>query len=109
MMTEQTTNEIRSRPRASCPLCDNAGSEMYAGLTDRLFGATGRWNFKRYVNPGCGLWWLDPVPLMEDLPKACERDSTPVDSSSSANLRARLTCASDPNSGEERVLHARKP
>ena len=66
------------------------GVEMYTGLTDRFFGVTGRWNFRRCVNPGCGLWWLDPMPLAEDLPKAYEDYCTHADGSTAPGLRRRL-------------------
>ena len=32
--------------------------------------AWGSWSLKRCVNPGCGLVWLDPMPLPEDIGKA---------------------------------------
>ena len=93
MTAAKATNEIHNRPQPRCPLCDSAGVEIYTGLTDGLFGAPGRWNFRRCENPDCGLWWLDPMPLMEDLPKAYEHYSTHVDDSSSPDLRRRLTRA----------------
>jgi 2-polyprenyl-3-methyl-5-hydroxy-6-metoxy-1,4-benzoquinol methylase len=36
----------------------------------------GRWNFKQCPNPDCGLVWLDPMPLVEDIPKAYENYHT---------------------------------
>jgi 2-polyprenyl-3-methyl-5-hydroxy-6-metoxy-1,4-benzoquinol methylase len=82
--------EIRSRPVTRCRLCENAGKEMYTALSDRFFGAPGRWNFTRCVNPACGLWWLDPMPLAEDLPKAYETYCTHTDELSSPSVRRRL-------------------
>jgi len=61
---------IRSRPRAHCYLCRSAGRLLYTGLTDRLFGASGSWSFRKCPAPNCGLVWLDPMPLEEDLWKA---------------------------------------
>jgi SAM-dependent methyltransferase len=90
MITERISSLIRNRPLPYCPLCNSAGTEMYAGLADRFFGATGRWNFRRCVNPDCGLWWLDPMPLAEDLPKAYEDYCTHVDDSSVPSLRRRF-------------------
>lgn len=59
--------EMRSRACPQCYLCGTQGKELYAGLTDRLFGAPGVWNLKQCLNDGCGLIWLDPVPTEEDI------------------------------------------
>src|SRR5207248_6733900 len=61
---------IRSRPRRACCLCGSAGVSLYEGVIDKIFGAPGEWNFKRCSNPVCGLMWLDPAPLEEDIGKA---------------------------------------
>lgn len=64
-------NEIRVEEVPQCPLC---GSErrktLYAGLTDRLFGAPGEWTLKECCH--CGLVYLDPRPTREDIGKAYE-------------------------------------
>ena len=64
------TAEIRSRPCPECYLCGAAGEPLYEGLTDRLFDAPGIWNLKRCHSPRCGLLWLDPMPLEEDIGRA---------------------------------------
>jgi 2-polyprenyl-3-methyl-5-hydroxy-6-metoxy-1,4-benzoquinol methylase len=64
--------EIRSRTCPRCPLCETYGESLYVGLPDRLFDAPGEWNLKRCRNPGCGLLWLDPMPLEEDIGMAYE-------------------------------------
>jgi 2-polyprenyl-3-methyl-5-hydroxy-6-metoxy-1,4-benzoquinol methylase len=51
-------------------LCGSEGRLIYSGQKDRLFGATGAWNFKACLNQECGLIWLDPMPMIEDLGKA---------------------------------------
>ena len=61
---------IRSNPKTHCTLCRGEGKCLYSNLTDRLFGAPGEWNLKRCTNPGCGLVWLDPMPIEEDIGKA---------------------------------------
>jgi len=43
---------------------------LYARLSDRLFATPGEWNLLHCPNPACGLIWLDPMPLEEDLGKA---------------------------------------
>jgi 2-polyprenyl-3-methyl-5-hydroxy-6-metoxy-1,4-benzoquinol methylase len=62
--------EIRAAPCPKCVLCGGDGEVIYTGLQDRLFEASGSWNFKRCSNRKCRLIWLDPMPLKEDLVKA---------------------------------------
>ncbi len=64
--------EIRSFPCPNCSLCGTGGEPLYEGLKDRLFNAPGDWNLKRCPNPECGLLWLDPMPLEEDIGMAYE-------------------------------------
>ena len=61
---------IRSRPQPTCFNCGAQGVPLYADLGDRLFGAAGTWSFRRCGNSACGLLWLDPMPLEEDIHKA---------------------------------------
>lgn len=61
---------IRAHPHPDCRLCGSPGISLYEGLTDRLFGAPGIWNLKRCPNPDCGLIWLDPMPIRQDVWKA---------------------------------------
>ena len=61
---------MRKAAQPSCPVCGNSGSEAYPALRDRLFGAPGTWRMVVCGNPACGIYWLDPAPLDEDLPVA---------------------------------------
>jgi hypothetical protein len=61
-----------SVPCPNCYLCGTGGEPLYEGLKDRLFNAPGEWNLKRCPNPECGLLWLDPMPLEEDIGMAYE-------------------------------------
>jgi 2-polyprenyl-3-methyl-5-hydroxy-6-metoxy-1,4-benzoquinol methylase len=61
---------IRARPRPDCPACGAEGRETYTGLRDRLFSAPGEWRIVRCPSSGCGVLWLDPAPLADDLPRA---------------------------------------
>ena len=63
---------MRSKPAPDCYLCGSPGAVRYAGLKDRLFGAGGEWSLSACPRPECGLWWLDPMPLTEDLSLAYE-------------------------------------
>jgi 2-polyprenyl-3-methyl-5-hydroxy-6-metoxy-1,4-benzoquinol methylase len=64
------TGKIRAVPCPLCILCGGEGRQIYSEQPDRLFGAEGSWNLKRCANPVCGLVWLDPMPLTEDIGKA---------------------------------------
>ena len=63
-------NEIRTYSCPKCYLCGNEGKLLYESLKDRVFGAPGEWNLKKCSNIECGLVWLDPMPLEEDISKA---------------------------------------
>ena len=65
-----TDPEIRSAPAERCRICGSTGEPLYAGLRDRLFSAAGEWACRRCTNPGCGLVWLDPMPIEADIHKA---------------------------------------
>jgi ubiquinone/menaquinone biosynthesis C-methylase UbiE len=70
MNSQTNDNIIRSRICPYCYLCGTPGEYVYQGLEDRLFGAPGEWNLKRCPNSECGLVWLDPMPIEEDIGKA---------------------------------------
>lgn len=40
---------------------------MYVGLKDYLFGADGEWSLSKCKNRECGLVWLNPAPIEEDV------------------------------------------
>jgi SAM-dependent methyltransferase len=61
---------IRTRENPDCYMCGIRGELLYQGLSDRLFGAPGEWDLKKCPNPQCGLVWLDPMPIEEDIGKA---------------------------------------
>ena len=58
---------IKVAPRPVCLLCGSPGRPAHTGLRDRLFGAPGEWNLHRCENSGCRLYWLNPMPLAEDI------------------------------------------
>jgi 2-polyprenyl-3-methyl-5-hydroxy-6-metoxy-1,4-benzoquinol methylase len=62
--------DIRTSPRPHCALCGSAGGLLHPHLTDRLFGASGTWSLTQCPTTECGLAWLDPMPLPEDIGKA---------------------------------------
>lgn len=46
---------------------------LYRDLEDRLFRTPGNWSLRQCPNPGCGLVWLDPMPLQEEIGKTYEK------------------------------------
>jgi 2-polyprenyl-3-methyl-5-hydroxy-6-metoxy-1,4-benzoquinol methylase len=61
---------MRSQPKPDCLLCGGNGVEKYPGMTDRLFGAAGSWTLVECSNCACGLLWLNPQPIAEDIHEA---------------------------------------
>ena len=81
---------MRNVAQPSCPVCNSDGIETYSALRDRLFGAPGTWRMVRCTNHDCGIYWLDPTPLPEDLPVAYRgyyTHSQPDESLRSARFR----------------------
>lgn len=70
MEAQEDRPMIRSQPHLDCYLCGAQGKSLYQGLNDRLFGAPGQWNTKQCPNPDCGLLWLDPMPIEDDIGQA---------------------------------------
>jgi 2-polyprenyl-3-methyl-5-hydroxy-6-metoxy-1,4-benzoquinol methylase len=58
---------VHVQERERCLLCGERGNLLYTGLRDRLFHAPGVWQLLRCV--GCGLAWLTPQPVREDVDK----------------------------------------
>ena len=61
---------IRTLSCGSCYACGAKGEALYRELRDRLCEVPGVWKFKRCTNDDCGILWLDPKPIAEDLPLA---------------------------------------
>ena len=58
---------MRSQPNPHCDLCGGNGAKVYQNQRNRLFKAPDEWTLKRCLNSSCGLLWLDPMPLPDDL------------------------------------------
>jgi len=58
---------MRLLPVERCPLCQGPGRPLYQGLRDSLFGVEGEWAFSECLASACGLVWLNPAPIPEDL------------------------------------------
>lgn len=74
-------SQIRTRSNPQCAICGTTGEPLYERLRDRLFGAPGEWDLKKCSNPNCGLLWLDPMPIEEDLGRAYDTYYTHQDPS----------------------------
>jgi len=70
LANEWNNNAIRTRSSPNCYVCGTKGQSLYKGMKDRLFGAPGRWNLIKCLKPECGLVWIDPMPIVEDIGKA---------------------------------------
>jgi 2-polyprenyl-3-methyl-5-hydroxy-6-metoxy-1,4-benzoquinol methylase len=68
---------IRTEEVPACLLCQTQGKPLYEGLRDRLWGATGVWGFRQC--PQCGLIWLNPRPIPEDVDKVYAHYQTHAD------------------------------
>jgi 2-polyprenyl-3-methyl-5-hydroxy-6-metoxy-1,4-benzoquinol methylase len=67
---KETEVHIATAPALHCYLCGEPGELLYQNLTDRHFGVSGQWNFRKCKNSACGIVWLDPLPLEKDIGKA---------------------------------------
>lgn len=81
---EHNTN-IRTQSCTTCFVCNSDGYLLYQKLKDRLFGASGEWNLKKCRDQNCGLLWLDPMPVEEDISKAYHRYYTHQDTETARN------------------------
>ena len=70
--TAATPTEILARPQLACSLCGAQGHVFHSGLIDRQSSVPGAWSIRRCTTPQCGLMWLDPAPLEQELYKAYE-------------------------------------
>ena len=72
-MAEELRQVIRDLPHPHCTVCGSPGDVLYGQRRDRLFGTAGAWTVRRCAGLQCGLLWLDPMPIPEDIGKAYER------------------------------------
>jgi len=60
---------VLSATKDICDNCGSHGANLYVDLHDHLFGSPGTWNLRRCDSNSCGLVWLDPQPLPDQLGK----------------------------------------
>jgi 2-polyprenyl-3-methyl-5-hydroxy-6-metoxy-1,4-benzoquinol methylase len=68
-MEEQSLDESEC-VRRTCRLCGAGSAVLYAGVTDRLVGSVGLWDYRQCSNRRCRFVWLDPMPSQEQLDRA---------------------------------------
>lgn len=89
MTDQERRDEIRTCRNTKCCLCGAFGQLLYQGLEDRLFNAPGEWNLTRCSNLECGLVWLDPMPIAEEIWKAYQTYHThSIETAPSSLLRS---------------------
>ena len=89
---------IRTQPCPNCYLCEEPGESLYEQLRDRLYGAPGSWNLRRCSNAKCGMVWLDPMPVEEDISRAYRTYYThdteaPQEETSARRVQSRIRSA----------------
>ncbi len=57
----------RGESRPHCELCGAPGTLLHSNVRDHVHGIEGDWRYRRCGNPRCGLLWLDPPILEQDL------------------------------------------
>ena len=95
-LAQASEDLIHAHPQTRCLVCGSIGKIRYRNLTDKVFGALGRWNLSRCSHPRCGMLWLDPMPLAADIRKAYREYYTHDD----------VGAAPKPASGAGRVVDA---
>ena len=81
---------IECEPAAKCAVCGGDGSLLYSNVRDYLFGVGGSWNIRRCVDEGCGLLWIDPLPLRSEIAKAYQTYYTHADTHSKGSSHGRV-------------------
>ena len=76
----------------NCMLCQSRGKELFSTLNDRLFGGKGEWGVLSCTNIDCGLVWLSPQPLVDDIREAYSDYYThkPIDAEKTNTKKIRI-------------------
>lgn len=81
---------IRTTSKQACPICGSKGEMLHEGLKDQLFGAPGEWSIRRCSSNTCGLLWLDPRPIEDDIASAYQTYYTHADAEEKSLVKSRL-------------------
>lgn len=85
--------EIRTFKRPLCQNCSASGEVLYQDLEDRIWSIPGKWTIRQCSNAKCGMCWLDPSPVIEDLPLLYAKFGTHVDAAPAAGFKSWLRSA----------------
>jgi hypothetical protein len=88
---------MRTRPCPTCAICGREGEPAHDALVDHWFGTPGTWSIQRCPAPDCGLHWLDPMPLADEVALAYRGRLA---------FEEPLRMIVDPMCGEEIPVHA---
>lgn len=61
--------DVLCRPQPRCVRCGGEGAPLHADMRDHIFGAPGVWSMRGCTADDCGIAWLDPQPLVEEIGK----------------------------------------
>ena len=64
------SSKIATTKVPCCPVCRHSGLLRYSNVIDFLFGTEGSWSISKCKNNSCGILWLNPRPIPEDIYKA---------------------------------------
>jgi 2-polyprenyl-3-methyl-5-hydroxy-6-metoxy-1,4-benzoquinol methylase len=81
---------IRVRDVGYCDCCGSSGRVLYHDMHDMLFAAPGSWRVMACSGPNCGLMWLSPRPLEQDIGKLYLSYYTHQDTLLHPSLRRRI-------------------
>lgn len=63
---------VLCQPAETCANCGQRGSIIHFDLRDHLFGSPGTWSTRQCRKRRCGLAWLEPQPLPDQIGKLYE-------------------------------------
>lgn len=87
---------IRTTAKQDCPICGASGELLHDALKDQLFGAPGDWSIRRCSNNSCGLLWLDPRPIEDDIGSAYQTYYTHADTEDKSLVKSHfVACIRD--------------
>jgi len=61
---------IKAAPSPSCYLCGSPGKILHEGIKDCFLDTGQRWDVRLCSNSACGLAWVDPLPVEDEIHKA---------------------------------------
>ena len=72
-------NTIKTKSRELCPVCECKGRILYEDIQDYFLSTPGLWTINKCSNNSCGMLWLNPAPLEEEIWKAYQNYHTHSD------------------------------